>query len=167
MCRASCAVRSCACTTQSHGVEGGSRLTAAGWEQELPFQLAPPVTSDEAAHRKCDMLSTAPVIPELSAPSAEALAMSSIWCRVRVPVTTQSQLCPSARYKFRSLILGTCLFDSSERFNKPGLSVLPVPSLSSVFPLSTWHYFACLGKLQDTTCILPFFFLLLLLSLTL
>lgn len=53
------------------------------------FQLIPPLKSEEAAHRKCDMLSTAPVIPELSVASAEALAMSSIWCRVCVPVISQ------------------------------------------------------------------------------
>lgn len=54
------------------------------------FQLIPALKSEEAALRKCDMLSAAPVISELSVPSAEALAMSSIWCRAHVPVIAQS-----------------------------------------------------------------------------
>lgn len=136
MCRVSCAVRSCACTNQSHRLEWRvtTGLLLLAGSRSSHFQLIPPLKSEEVADRKCDMLLTAPIIPELSVPSAEALAMSSIWCRVSACyLITQSQLCPSARYKFRSLILGTRLFDSSERFNKPGLSVLPVPLLSASF----------------------------------
>lgn len=43
-------------------MEGGSRLTASGLEQELPFLATPPqLKSDQAASQKCDMLSGAPV----------------------------------------------------------------------------------------------------------
>lgn len=72
MCRASCAVRSCACTNPSQRLEwrvARGLLLLVG-SRSSHFQLIPPLKSDEAAHRKCDILSTAPVILGLSVPSA-------------------------------------------------------------------------------------------------